>query len=87
VSSKLGLGLHLTDRSSFLIDPETIALAATDGSDVVGWAWGTRQRHACGYSQVQLYEIEASAGHRRAASGVLLTQFLDIVRAEGHRRM
>src|SRR5688500_1668825 len=29
-------GIHLTDHSPFLTDPATIALAATDGSEVVG---------------------------------------------------
>jgi ribosomal protein S18 acetylase RimI-like enzyme len=81
-------GIHLAEHSPFLTDPATIALAATDGSEVVGWAWGTRQRHPCGYSQVQLYEIEVSAEHRRRGVGrALLTRFLDIVRAEGHRKM
>lgn len=81
-------GIQLADHSPFLTDPATIALVATDGSDIAGWAWGTRQRHACGYSQVQLYEIEVSAEYRRRGVGrALLTRFLDIVRAEGHRRM
>jgi ribosomal protein S18 acetylase RimI-like enzyme len=81
-------GTHVTDHSPFLTDPATIALAATDGSGVLGWAWGTRQRHPCGYSQVQLYEIEVSAEHRRRGVGrALLTRFLDIVRTEGHRKM
>ena len=81
-------GIHLVGHSSFLTDSARVSLAATDGSAVVGWAWGTRQRHACGYSQVQLYEIEVSAGHRRCGVGrALLTRFLDIVRAAGHRKV
>ncbi|WP_232667877.1 GNAT family N-acetyltransferase [Pseudonocardia sp. TRM90224] len=81
-------GIQVSDHAPFLTNPATIALAAMDGPEVIGWAWGTRQRHACGYSQVQLYEIEVSPQHRRRGVGrELLARFLDIVRSEGHRRM
>ena len=81
-------GISVEDHSAFLGDPATIALVAVEDETVAGWAWGTRQRHACGYSQVQLYEIEVTAQHHRRGIGrALLSQFLDIVRAEGHRRM
>jgi hypothetical protein len=66
--------LEGVDHRPFLHDPGTIAflalvdvgghdtrrkgLASGAGADVIGWAWGLRQRHVAGYSQVQLYEIE-----------------------------
>lgn len=81
-------GVRLTDHSAFLADPASIALTAAVDSAVIGWAWGTRQRHACGYSQLQLYDIEVSSEHRRRGVGrALLTRVLAIATAEGHRRM
>lgn len=76
------------DHSAFLTDPATIAFAALDGAVVVGWVWGMRQRHACGYSQVQMYEIAVAPGWRRQGVGrILITEFLDLVIHEGHRKM
>ncbi|MFF5096718.1 MULTISPECIES: GNAT family N-acetyltransferase [Actinosynnema] len=81
--------VEVADHTPFLADPATIALVALDdGGAVVGWAWGLRQRHAAGYSQVQLYEIGVDGGSRRRGVGrALLTAFRDLARAEGHRRM
>jgi ribosomal protein S18 acetylase RimI-like enzyme len=72
----------------FLRDDATLALVALADAEVVGWVWGLRQRHVCGYSQVQLYEIEVAPGMRRRGVGrALMTAFLEIVRAEGHAKM
>jgi ribosomal protein S18 acetylase RimI-like enzyme len=50
--------------------------------------WGLRQRHAAGYSQVQLYEIGVIAAVRRMGVGrALLTAFRELAVREGHRRM
>ncbi|MFR9806490.1 N-acetyltransferase family protein [Pseudonocardia sp. RS010] len=80
--------VELTDHTAFLVDPATIAFAALDRDTVIGWAWGHRQRHAGGFSQVQLYEIEVAASWRRRGVGrALLAQFLQLARDEGHARM
>ncbi|WP_157767826.1 GNAT family N-acetyltransferase [Actinosynnema pretiosum] len=79
---------EVADHTPFLTDPASIALVAQEDGRVVGWAWGTRQRHAAGYSQVQLYELAvAEASRRRGVGRALLTAFRDLARAEGHRRM
>ncbi|WP_440899801.1 N-acetyltransferase family protein, partial [Actinosynnema sp.] len=79
---------EVADHTPFLTDPATIAFVALEGGEVVGWAWGIRQRHAAGYSQVQLYELAvAEASRRRGVGRALLTAFRDLARAEGHRRM
>ncbi|WP_225062784.1 GNAT family N-acetyltransferase [Nocardia sp. alder85J] len=69
-------------------DPATITFVALEGSEIVGWVWGMRQRHAGGYSQVQLYEIGVVERFRKQGVGrALLTAFRDLAMAEGHRRM
>lgn len=81
-------GTAVEDHSPFLTDPATIAFVALENTTVVGWAWGTRQHHAAGYSQVQLYEIEVAAEWRQRGIGrALITEFLTLVTREGHRRM
>lgn len=81
-------GVDPDDPDAFLADPATIAMATLDGAEVVGWAWGTRQRHVCGYTQVQLYEIEVESTRRgRGLGRALLVHFLDLAAVEGHRRM
>ena len=73
--------LEGVDHRPFLHDPGTIAFLAlvdvgghdarrtglASGVDVIGWAWGLRQRHVAGYSQVQLHEIEVVPAWRRRA--------------------
>jgi ribosomal protein S18 acetylase RimI-like enzyme len=73
----------------FLADPATIAVVATGPADALaGWAWGLRQRHAAGYTQAQLYEIEVDATWRRHGVGrELLATFLRLCEQEGHRRL
>jgi ribosomal protein S18 acetylase RimI-like enzyme len=76
------------DHGLFLADPGTVALVAVDGEQVEGWAWGQRERHVCGYSQLLLYEIEVAAAARRQGVGrALISAFLAIGRREGHAKM
>lgn len=80
--------VELDETESFLSDPATVALAMVRDREVVGWVWGNRQRHAAGYSQVQLYEIEVAPEHRgRGIGRALLTRFRDLAMSEGHRKM
>jgi ribosomal protein S18 acetylase RimI-like enzyme len=80
--------VEVVDHGPFLRDPASIAFVATADDQLLGWAWGTRQRHAAGYSQVQLYEIEVVETERRHGVGrSLLTAFLHLARREGHRKM
>ncbi|ACU38700.1 GCN5-related N-acetyltransferase [Actinosynnema mirum DSM 43827] len=79
---------EVADHTPFLADPASIAFVALEEGRVIGWAWGVRQRHAAGYSQVQLYELAvARTSRRRGVGRALLTAFRDLARAEGHRRM
>jgi GNAT superfamily N-acetyltransferase len=81
-------GVVVKDHGPFLADPSTMAFVAVDDGEVIGWAWGLRQRHAAGYTQVQLYEIEVTETARRRGVGrALLTAFRDQAVREGHRRM
>jgi ribosomal protein S18 acetylase RimI-like enzyme len=81
-------GIEGVDHALFLGDPATLVLLAMHDEDVVGWTWGLRQRHVCGYSQVQLYEIEVAESMRRRGVGrALVAEFLEIARAEGHAKM
>lgn len=74
--------------AAFLADPSTLALLALDGSAVIGWAWGYRQRNLAGYTQVQLYQVDVvPAARRRGVATALVGEFLSIVRAEGHAKM
>ncbi|GAA1301954.1 GNAT family N-acetyltransferase [Saccharothrix xinjiangensis] len=76
------------DHAPFLADPAAVAFVALEDGEVVGWAWGCRQRHACGYSQVQLYEIGVVEQARgRGIGRALLTAFREHAVREGHRRM
>ncbi len=78
-------GLADVDHQPFLRDPAAVALAALEGDDVLGWAWGHAERHVCGYSQLMLYEIEVAEPERRQGIGrALLAAFLDIGRRGGH---
>lgn len=61
--------VEVVDHGPFLRDPASIAFVATEDDQLLGWAWGTRQRHAAGYSQVQLYEIEVIDTERRRGVG------------------
>jgi ribosomal protein S18 acetylase RimI-like enzyme len=80
--------VEVVDHGPFLRDPASIAFVATEDDRLLGWAWGTRQRHAAGYSQVQLYEIEVvDAERRRGVGRALLAAFLNLGRREGHRKM
>lgn len=80
--------VEVQDHAPFLEDPATIAFVAMDGGEVIGWVWGFRQRHACGYSQVQLYEIGvAEAARRHGVGRALLEAFRDLAIQEGHRKM
>jgi hypothetical protein len=52
--------------TEFLADPATVVLIALDPEDgIIGWAWGTRQRHVRGYVQLMLYEIDVLSQFRR----------------------
>lgn len=76
------------DHAPFLEDPSTIAFVAVEDGAVVGWVWGWRQRHVCGYSQVQLYEVGvAEPARRRGIGRALLMAFREHAIREGHRRM
>ena len=77
------------DHAAFLADPATLALLAVgEGGEVLGWAWGVRQRHIAGYSQVQLYGVAvAETSRRRGVGRALVGEFLATVRAEGHAKM
>jgi ribosomal protein S18 acetylase RimI-like enzyme len=76
------------DHAPFLTDPASIAFVALDVGEVIGWVWGLRQRHVCGYSQVQLYEIGVvEPARRRGVGRALLTAFRDLALREGHRKM
>jgi ribosomal protein S18 acetylase RimI-like enzyme len=79
----------VTDPVPFLADPSTVPVVATGPADALaGWAWGLRQRHAAGYTQIQLYEIEVEATWRRHGVGrALLREFLSLARREGQRRL
>ena len=81
-------GVAVEDHSAFLDDPTATAFVARRGHEVVGWVWGLRQRHVCGYTQVQLYEIGVAEHVRRCGVGrALLAAFRDLAAEEGHRRM
>jgi ribosomal protein S18 acetylase RimI-like enzyme len=81
-------GVVVKDHAPFLEDPTTIAFVALQDNAVVGWVWGLRQRHVCGYSQVQLYEIGVAEPSRRGGVGrALLMAFREQVTREGHRKM
>jgi len=81
-------GVSGVDHLAFLTDPSSVCLLMVDGAEVVGWAWGTRQRHVCGYSQLQLYEIEVVEQSRRHGIGrTLLTAFLEIARRDGDAKV
>jgi ribosomal protein S18 acetylase RimI-like enzyme len=85
---RLFRGVLVLDHDPFLADPASVAFVAIDGQELVGWVWGLRQRHVCGYTQVQLYEIEVSEPARgRGIGRDLLTAFRDAAILEGHRRM
>ena len=76
------------DGAGFLADRSVAVLVALDGEEIAGWAWGWRQHHVCGYTQLQLYEIEVAPPWRRQGIGrQLLTAFLTIGRAEGHSKV
>jgi len=76
------------DHTAFLSDPATLALAAVEDGQVLGSAWGLRQRHIAGYTQVQLYELHVIEHARRRGLGrALVQELLAIVRAEGHAKM
>ena len=81
-------GVAVEDHEPFLTDPASIAFVAVDRGEVIGWVWGLRQRHAAGYSQVQLYEIGVVPTARHMGVGrALLTAFRELAVREGHRRM
>jgi ribosomal protein S18 acetylase RimI-like enzyme len=81
-------GVEGVDQSSFLRDPATVVLLMMNDADVVGWAWGLRQRHVCGYTQLQLYEVGVAEPMRRRGVGrELVGAFLEIARTEGHEKM
>ena len=81
-------GVEVADHGPFLKDPASIAFVALARDQLVGWAWGIRQRHVAGYSQVQLYEIGVVASMRRQGVGqALVTAFRDLATTEGHRRL
>jgi ribosomal protein S18 acetylase RimI-like enzyme len=82
-------GVEDADPEASLADPAMVVLLALgDGGDVLGWAWGFRQRHLAGYSQVQLYQVDVAPGARRQGVGrALVGEFLAVVRAEGHSKM
>jgi ribosomal protein S18 acetylase RimI-like enzyme len=76
------------DHTLFLRDPATVALVALEGADVIGWAWGQRERHVCGYSQLLLYEIDvAEPVRRRGVGSSLMSVILEIGRREGHAKV
>ncbi|MFE2750562.1 GNAT family N-acetyltransferase [Actinosynnema sp. NPDC059335] len=76
------------DHASFLEDPATVVFVALEDDEVVGWVWGCRQRHVCGYSQVQLYEIGvAEQARRRGVGRALLTAFREHAVRAGARKM
>jgi ribosomal protein S18 acetylase RimI-like enzyme len=82
-------GIELVDTTSFLTDPATVVvLAMGEGQELLGWAWGLRQRHVGGYSQLQLYEIEVAVQQRGLGIGrALVDWFVDLARQEGDRKM
>jgi ribosomal protein S18 acetylase RimI-like enzyme len=76
------------DHTPFLSDPATVASVALSDTVVVGWVWGHRQRHICGYTQFQLYEIEieievVESARRRGVGRALMAEFMTVARAEG----
>jgi ribosomal protein S18 acetylase RimI-like enzyme len=76
------------NHDAFLRDPTTLALVAVEGGEVLGSAWGLRQRHIAGYTQVQLYGLHVIEGARRRRIGrALVSAFLEVVRREGHTKM
>jgi ribosomal protein S18 acetylase RimI-like enzyme len=76
------------NHGAFLRDPTTLALVAVEGGDVLGSAWGLRQRHIVGYTQVQLYGVHVvEAARRRGIGRALVSAFLEVVRGEGHAKM
>jgi len=82
-------GVRGIEHGAFLGDPATLALVTLDDDgEVVGWAWGLRERHVGRYSQLLLYEIEVAGSARRQGVGRgLLDRLVEIARQEGHARM
>jgi ribosomal protein S18 acetylase RimI-like enzyme len=77
--------LVVADAAGFLADPATVVMVAMADTDaVIGWAWGTRQRHPCGYSQLMLYEIEvAEEARRQGIGGQLMAAVLQLAKRDG----
>jgi ribosomal protein S18 acetylase RimI-like enzyme len=82
-------GVEGADHAAFLADPGTLTLLALSAEgDLLGWAWGVRQRHVAGYTQVQLYDVAVVEGARRRGVGrALVAEFVAVVKAEGHAKM
>lgn len=62
------------DQAAFLADPATRVWVALADERIVGWVWGTRQRHVLGYTQFQLYEIEVVEEYRTRGIGRALVE-------------
>jgi len=58
-----------SNHEAFLADPSTLVLVAAEDGAVLGSAWGLRQRHIVGYTQVQLYGVHVVEGARRRGIG------------------
>jgi ribosomal protein S18 acetylase RimI-like enzyme len=81
-------GDGVADPAPFLADPASIAFVALEDGEVIGWAWGFRQRHVRGHSQVQLYEIDVvERARRRGVGRTLLLAFRELAVSEGHRKL
>jgi GNAT superfamily N-acetyltransferase len=59
-------------------------VAVDNAGELSRWAWGTRQRHPCGSSQLMLYEIEVAEDVRRQCIGSeLMATVLQLAKRDG----
>jgi GNAT superfamily N-acetyltransferase len=69
---------------AFLADPTSVAFAAVDGDDVLGWAWGHRSSRPEGGQTLLLQELEQTEAARATGAGrALVDAFVGEARSLG----
>lgn len=73
---------------AFLDSPNTTALVAQAGGEIVGWVHGAVMQRVDGDTMALLYEIDVAEGRRRSGFGrELVDAFLGAVRDRGCSRV